>query len=474
MTNPVYIRIPFATSGDLSTISVTGSAAGPVNYTYGFGTDYSLPRDTDPAALNVERVKMNQVLNDVTSNIQQYQQYGTPWFITTSDNGGSPFAYSKNARVRYNNGTTIESYISLIDSNTDLPTVTASWIKVINDPASLSIANTFTSVQTISTSGIPLIINSTNSTAGKISLQDNGTQRGYIAATSTYSFAAYTSASVLCGGFDQSSNFLPNTANSFDLGSASFGWRNVNAVRLTLVGFGTIPTTGIYLGASNAVGVASQSQLAVLIYNPGSSVNYLQLIGSITGTNPGITVGGSDSNSGLDLYGKGSGTVNLLAGGGKSFIGNVYGGSGTPVNYVQSSGAGTGFPCFIEGTGTDSNVSIVIAAKGTGTIGFQTNGPVQTFASVQQFLITHTASSNRYIQVTGSNGGAPSMTTSAGDLAIGSASGIIQFMSSGSFSANGSVATSLGSVGPTGSNTTVQTWLTFKDSGGTTRYIPCF
>jgi hypothetical protein len=42
------------------------------------------------------------------------------------------------------------------------------------------------------------------------------------------------------------------------------------------------------------------------------------------------------------------------------------------------------------------------------------------------------------------------------------------------FSTNGAVATVLGSIGPTGSHTTVQTWLTIVDNTGTTRYIPCF
>lgn len=42
-----------------------------------------------------------------------------------------------------------------------------------------------------------------------------------------------------------------------------------------------------------------------------------------------------------------------------------------------------------------------------------------------------------------------------------------------STTANGSVATVLGSVGPTGSNTTVQEWLTININGNT-RYIPCF
>src|ERR1700753_3063408 len=38
--------------------------------------------------------------------------------------------------------------------------------------------------------------------------------------------------------------------------------------------------------------------------------------------------------------------------------------------------------------------------------------------------------------------------------------------------ANGSVATVLGSLGPTGSHTTVQEWLQFTDSSGVVRYVP--
>lgn len=130
MTNPLYIRIPFGVSGDRTAIPFTGTNAGPINYTYGYGVDYSLPQATDPAALNVERVAFNELMYDITSNIQQYQQYGAPWFITTSDNGGSPFSYAKYATVRYDNGTTQEIYVSLTDSNTALPTVTANWTKI--------------------------------------------------------------------------------------------------------------------------------------------------------------------------------------------------------------------------------------------------------------------------------------------------------------------------------------------------------
>ena len=43
------------------------------------------------------------------------------------ENGGSAFFFSKGVKVRYDPGGGIQVYESLIDSNTDLPTVTASW-----------------------------------------------------------------------------------------------------------------------------------------------------------------------------------------------------------------------------------------------------------------------------------------------------------------------------------------------------------
>jgi hypothetical protein len=51
--------------------------------------------------------------------------------------------------------------------------------------------------------------------------------------------------------------------------------------------------------------------------------------------------------------------------------------------------------------------------------------------------------------------------------------GQLQLPSTG-FTANGAVATALSSIGPTGSHTTVQEWLTILDSAGTVRYVPAF
>lgn len=53
-------------------------------------------------------------------------------------------------------------------------------------------------------------------------------------------------------------------------------------------------------------------------------------------------------------------------------------------------------------------------------------------------------------------------------------SGLIKFTATSNFTANGSVATVLGSVGATGAHTTVQEWLTFQNASGTVRYVPAF
>jgi hypothetical protein len=57
---------------------------------------------------------------------------------------------------------------------------------------------------------------------------------------------------------------------------------------------------------------------------------------------------------------------------------------------------------------------------------------------------------------------------------VGNGSAALEFTGSAQWTANGSVATALSNIGPTGSHTTVQTWFTVKDSGGVTRYIPAF
>jgi hypothetical protein len=70
----------------------------------------------------VGRAQFNQILNDITAAIQNWQQNGIPPFITTAMNNGSPFSYAQYAIVFYE-GT---AYQSAISSNTDTPP-SANW-----------------------------------------------------------------------------------------------------------------------------------------------------------------------------------------------------------------------------------------------------------------------------------------------------------------------------------------------------------
>ena len=126
-----YIRTPFAASGDKTAIPEGSQIDGSISMTDGWGTDYQADQTTDPDAKNVGRQTTNWLLNLLSVAIQQYQQHGVPEFITSSDNDGSPYSYSKNDIVRFNPGSGYQNYVSLVDSNTTDPTNTTNWRAII-------------------------------------------------------------------------------------------------------------------------------------------------------------------------------------------------------------------------------------------------------------------------------------------------------------------------------------------------------
>lgn len=151
------------------------------------------------------------------------------------------------------------------------------------------------------------------------------------------------------------------------------------------------------------------------------------------------------------------------------------GGAGGNYIRIQSASTGGGIPAIRTTSGVDTNVSLGITSLGTGALQFYTNN-----AGTLQFLVYNTTSAVNYLTATGGATGSPGVVTlGAGgsdsniDLALNPKGTGILKPGGGSFVANGSVATALSSVGPTGANTTVQEWLAVK-SGANTRYIPCF
>lgn len=97
------------------------------------------------------------------------------------------------------------------------------------------------------------------------------------------------------------------------------------------------------------------------------------------------------------------------------------------VNFVQIAGRATGLAPLIGSLGSDTDVGLQIYSQGAGTITFQT-----ATSTVNQFQILHTALASRNITVTGSVAGNPIISTTGGNLQVGTvldlgSTGQIQF-----------------------------------------------
>lgn len=113
----MYFRIPFASSGTTTAIPDTQPGNGAVNWTTGYSNVYQLNPDSDPLALRIERAQFNYVMNQLTATLKQLYENGVPPFIESSDNGGSPYSYSKDALVKRAGVV----YSSNVNSNTTAP-----------------------------------------------------------------------------------------------------------------------------------------------------------------------------------------------------------------------------------------------------------------------------------------------------------------------------------------------------------------
>lgn len=88
----------------------------------------------------------------------------------------------------------------------------------------------------------------------------------------------------------------------------------------------------------------------------------------------------------------------------------------SPVNSIDAFNSPTGNPVLFRANGSDTDVSFDIRTKGAGSVSLRTDG---LSSNVIQFQAIHTASASRNITVTGSNGGDPTISTTAGSLNVG-------------------------------------------------------
>jgi hypothetical protein len=130
--NQHYFAVPFAVEGDLQAIPNATDPNGYVSYNQGFTYDYQRDLQTDNLAKQIQRVTINQAYNDITTALQNIQQYGTSEFIYSADNQGTAFAYDIYALCRYSvSGTSpFGLFLSTVSANTSQPGTAGSWVNV--------------------------------------------------------------------------------------------------------------------------------------------------------------------------------------------------------------------------------------------------------------------------------------------------------------------------------------------------------
>ena len=178
-----------------------------------------------------------------------------------------------------------------------------------------------------------------------------------------------------------------------------------------LVTGSTAPANGIYLPSSNTVGIAADSLLVATLAGVASAVNYIALANNTTGNAPTLSAVGSDTNIGLSLSSKGTGSIAFFT---EALAKQQFAIADTAsaVNYPQVAGAATGSGPTLSAQGSDTNVALNLNSKGTGAINLQTGGTTQA-------QIANTSSAVNYPQITGNTtGNAPSITAVGSDTNI--------------------------------------------------------
>lgn len=98
-----------------------------------------------------------------------------------------------------------------------------------------------------------------------------------------------------------------------------------------------------------------------------TAVNYITISNNSAGNPPYLIAQGSDTNISLAIESKGTGTIGLYGESGSTNIA-IFNGVASAVNYLSVSNAATGNVVAIQGFGSDTNVILELNGKGNGGV----------------------------------------------------------------------------------------------------------
>jgi hypothetical protein len=151
--------------------------------------------------------------------------------------------------------------------------------------------------------------------------------------------------------------------------SATFGQGlAVSSSELIVGGANNIPF-------NNGQGIQDSNGNSMLLFSLiASAVNYLSVNNAITGSAPAISAAGSDSNVGMVLSTKGTGSVTFESNNSVSGLDLlVLNPVASAVNYVTIASAATNNPPIISSKGSDTNVLLELNGQGTSGVAIQGN-----------------------------------------------------------------------------------------------------
>lgn len=206
-------------------------------------------------------------------------------------------------------------------------------------------------------------------------------------------------------------------ATKADTASPTLVTPNIGAATGTslALGGGTALTTTNRTGTGNLV-LATAPTLTGLTVSGG---NFVSRGISDTATAVALTLSGSGANS-VTVANSATNPTIGTSGGGLSLSpaglpGLIVNAVASAVNYAVINQAAAGSAVSFVANGSDVDIPLYISSKGAQNVGVYTGG-----LSLPQVFVTHTASADRYITLTGANAANPKIATSAGSLDIGS------------------------------------------------------
>jgi hypothetical protein len=190
-------------------------------------------------------------------------------------------------------------------------------------------------------------------------------------------------------------------ASSVVITGGAIDGTSIGATTVAAGSFTTLNSSG-----NTRLGGLSGNQ-SLQVNSVASAVNYAQIVGAVTGQYAALTTQGADANVGLLVNTKGTYPVTINS----ALEINP---TASSVNFISFYGAVTGGAPVFVAKGSDANVAMGFATKGTQGFAFYTNN-----FGAQQAAITHTASAVNYLNFTGAaTGGAPTLSAQGSDADI--------------------------------------------------------